>query len=46
MPRFPIDINSSEGHAAVQGQWKYAEGYAPSEANYGLTERRRAAGPG
>ncbi len=44
MPRFPIDINSSEGHAAVQGQWKYAEGYAPGEANYGLTERSEGSG--
>ncbi len=39
MPRFPIDINSAEGQAAVQGQWRYAEGYVPGEANYGLSER-------
>ena len=39
MPRFPIDINSAEGQAAVQGQWRYAEGYVPGEANYGLGER-------
>ena len=39
MPRFPIDINSADGQAAVQGQWRYAEGYIPGEANYGLGER-------
>lgn len=39
MPRFPIDINSADGQAAIKGQWRYAEGYAPGESNYGLTER-------
>ena len=39
MPRFPIDLNSDEGRAAVKGQWKYAEGYIPGADNYGLAER-------
>ena len=39
MPRFPIDINSADGQAAVKGQWRYAEGFIPGEANYGLEER-------
>ena len=39
MPRFAIDINSADGQAAVKAQWRYAEGYVPGEANYGLSER-------
>ena len=39
MPRFSIDINSSGGLAEVKGQWKFAEGYVPGDANFGLTER-------
>ena len=30
MPRFPIDINSAEGQAAVKGQWRYAEATSPA----------------
>ena len=39
MPRFSIDLNSSEGQAQVQSQWKYAEGYIPGAPNHGLEER-------
>ena len=46
MPRFPVDINSADGQAVVQGQWRYAEGYVPGEDNYGLAERvARQSGP-
>lgn len=36
MPRVSIDLNSSNGQADVQGQWKYAQGYVPGEPNHGL----------
>ncbi len=39
MPRYSINLNSSEGRAEVQGQWKFAEGYVPGAPNYGLEER-------
>ena len=39
MPRFPLDLNTPAGQAAVQGQWKYAEGYTPGIANHGLKQR-------
>ena len=39
MPRFPIDLNSGDGQAAVRGQWRFAEGYVPGAASFGLEER-------
>ena len=38
MPRFSIDLNSSNGQADLQGQWKYAQGYVPGEPNHGLAQ--------
>ena len=33
MPRAVIDLNSSSGLAAVNGQWKFAQGLVPGEPN-------------
>ncbi|MFQ6029455.1 MAG: hypothetical protein ACE5Q6_18415 [Dehalococcoidia bacterium] len=36
MPRATIDLGDPSGLAAVRGQWKFARGYVPGEANEGL----------
>ena len=39
MPRFALDLNQADGKAAVNGQWKFAEGYLPGAPNDGLVLR-------
>ena len=39
MPRVVIDLNESQGQAAVKGQWKHAQGLVPGEPNEGLVSQ-------
>ena len=36
MPRATLDLQSSDGLSAVQGQWRFATGLVPGEPNEGL----------
>ena len=39
MPRVVIDLNTESGLAAVNGQWKFAQGLVPGEPNEGLVSQ-------
>ena len=39
MGRLVINLNEPDGLALVQGQWKFAQGYVPGEANEGLVSQ-------